>query len=101
MKNTTLRSTVIFVSRKIHFRYVSWLRILCRLLTVLTGVTFESLKLTASAIETIFTRTELKEHSIQIQRNQVITNLVNPAESYLQFIIDLIVVMMNDFGDAI
>ena len=101
MKNTTLRSTVIFVSRKIDFRYVSWLRILCRLLTVLTGTTFESLKLTATGIESISTRTELKEHSIQIQRNQVITNLVNPAESYLQFIIDLIVVMMNDFGDAI
>ena len=85
MKNTTL----------------SWLRILCRLLTVLTGTTFESLKLTATGIESISTRTELKEHSIQIQRNQVITNLVNPAESYLPFTIDLRVVMMNDFGDAI
>ena len=35
-----------------------------QLFTVLTGVIFESLKLTVPGMETISTRAELKEHSI-------------------------------------
>ena len=48
---------------KIYFSYVSWLRI-CQLFTVLTGVVFESLKLTVPGMETISTRAKMIEHSI-------------------------------------
>ena len=48
---------------KIYFRYVSWLRT-SQLFTMLTGVIFQSLKLTVPGMETISTRAELKEHSI-------------------------------------
>ena len=48
---------------KIYLCYVSWSR-RSQLFTVLTGVIFQSLKLTVPGMEIISTRAELKEHSI-------------------------------------
>ena len=60
---TTSHRAMFKLGAKHSFFYVSRLRIY-QLFTVLTGVIFESMKVTVPGMETISTRAELKGHSI-------------------------------------